>query len=625
MPGPIVAEVLRRLEKVRKSGSGWTARCPAHEDREPSLSVAEGSDGRVLLTCHRGCPFESIAAALGFAVVDLFPSRGAAEMPYTPPRAVRNGATAPKVEPEDVSLPPAREWPVVQTYEYVDAAGMTLFQVQRKEPTVQLAGKRRKTFVQRRPENGTWVYNLDGISVRPLYRLPELLEDLAVGRPILLVEGEKDADTARSLGIAATAHAGGANGWRHEYAEQLAGADVVIVPDNDDAGRDWAVEAGESLVMHGARVRMFAVPIREEGADLTDWVATGATAEQVQAAITRAHPWAIGNPAPAPRLPSRFEVYSDTRLETLPDLKFFVDGVFPEESLLCIYGPPGCGKSFLTVDLACCVATGQPWLGRKVEKGPVLYVAAEGGRGYRKRVMAWKAARQLSGTSIEVFFILEPANLHGSVDIEHILSAADSLPFPPSLVVFDTLHRSMTGGDENSAQDVGLVMDRAAKIKRELQCSVLFNHHTRKDGDAERGSFAIRGSVETLAQVRDTEDGEWRELACEKQKDFDPFDPLKFDLRVQSDSCVVQTFDPLRAAKGLTPRQRDALRTLSANFSKGATSEEWRKVAGIPDRTFYLVRGALIAQGLVSELEKGNSTRFSVTESGRFALAAEPR
>lgn len=70
-----VEEVLGRLDKVRRSGKGWTARCPAHEDRWPSLSVAEGRDGRVLLRDHAGCRVEDITHAIGLELSDLFPPR----------------------------------------------------------------------------------------------------------------------------------------------------------------------------------------------------------------------------------------------------------------------------------------------------------------------------------------------------------------------------------------------------------------------------------------------------------------------------------------------------------------------------------------------------------------------
>ncbi len=67
--------VLERLERVRRSGKGWTARCPAHEDKFPSLSVSEGADGRVLLHDHAGCSVEEIVRALGLTTADLFPPR----------------------------------------------------------------------------------------------------------------------------------------------------------------------------------------------------------------------------------------------------------------------------------------------------------------------------------------------------------------------------------------------------------------------------------------------------------------------------------------------------------------------------------------------------------------------
>ncbi len=68
--------VLDRLERVRRSGGGWVARCPAHEDRSPSLSVREGADGRVLVYCHAGCRTDDVVAAIGLSMRDLFADSG---------------------------------------------------------------------------------------------------------------------------------------------------------------------------------------------------------------------------------------------------------------------------------------------------------------------------------------------------------------------------------------------------------------------------------------------------------------------------------------------------------------------------------------------------------------------
>ena len=69
-----VDRVLAALRGVRETSSGWLARCPAHADRDPSLMVGEGDDGRVLLHCHAGCATEDVVRALGLEMNDLFPS-----------------------------------------------------------------------------------------------------------------------------------------------------------------------------------------------------------------------------------------------------------------------------------------------------------------------------------------------------------------------------------------------------------------------------------------------------------------------------------------------------------------------------------------------------------------------
>lgn len=72
---PSIELVLSRLERVRKAGAGWSARCPGHEDRTASLSVGIGTDGRILLNCFAGCSIHDVLGAIGLSVADLFPRR----------------------------------------------------------------------------------------------------------------------------------------------------------------------------------------------------------------------------------------------------------------------------------------------------------------------------------------------------------------------------------------------------------------------------------------------------------------------------------------------------------------------------------------------------------------------
>jgi hypothetical protein len=626
-----VRTVLERVKKVRRAGDGWVACCPAHEDAAPSLSIAEGRDSRALLRCHAGCSLPEILTAIGLSTADLFADDVNRPVRSPPARStpVANRAnTQPPQQAPEASAP--TPWPVVATYDYVDQDGQLVYQVRRKEPATQSAsGKREKTFDQRRPGPDGWIASIRDIPERPLFRLPELVEDLAHERTIFLVEGEKDCITLREWGYAATTHSGGAKAWRPEYARQLSGASVVIIPDNDDPGRAWAATAGEALVDAGAAVRMLVLPVTAVGADVSDWVAAGGTRPQLDALIGKAIPWKPGDEVGHPAQPPKFKLLSVADLEELPAMDWLIGeemaGIFPAQSLIGFFGAPGSGKSFIAADLACTVARrgappGLVWFGNAILYGPVLYVAAEGGRGFRHRVIAWRGHHRVSRDGLALSFVLEPVNLFGPDDISHILRVADLLPEPPRLIVFDTVARSMVGGDENSAQDMGLVIDRADRVKRETGSTVLLVHHSRKDGDVERGSGALRAGVDTLCLVKEDEETGGRVLACEKQKDAEPFSPITFYLAPAGDSCVVSTHAP-SGRKTLTRNQRDALRTLADCFPiHGATSSEWQKASSVAERSFYRIRPWLLRQQYVKEEPRGNSVRYYLEPRGKIAL-----
>jgi hypothetical protein len=116
-------------------------------------------------------------------------------------------------------------------YNYTDETGNLLFQVVR--------GRRLKGFRQRRPDaNGSWIYDREGTPDVP-YRYPDLLRARnkgTEGDTVFIVEGEKDVETLRSLGFTATCNAGGAGNWPKGMVKGFHGVDVVLIPDNDEAG-----------------------------------------------------------------------------------------------------------------------------------------------------------------------------------------------------------------------------------------------------------------------------------------------------------------------------------------------------------------------------------------------------
>lgn len=591
-----LSRVLPRLHDVKAAGQGkYLALCPAHDDKRHSLSVTTGKDGRVLLNCHAGCAFAAIVGAMGITQSDTF-----ADAPRSQP-----GAVAPAV---GVDTRPR----LVKTYDYTDADGNLLYQVCRFEP---------KNFRQRRRDGDQWVYNLNGVEP-VLYRLPQIVEAAEHGRRLFLVEGEKDADALADEGYPATTVSGGAKNWRARHAETLKGLEIVILPDNDDAGSAYAEQAAADLTSQGCTVKIVALPDLPPKGDVSDWLKAGGTAPRLEQLVAKAPAWTA-----RPAAPPRFKILSVRDLESLPPLDWLIGeemaGILPANALLAIFGAPSAGKSFVAADLACTIASRRvdlvpDWFGNTVTRGPVLYVVAEGGRGFRSRIMAWRQHHQHEQDDLDLHFVVEPVNLFASDDVSHLLRAADLLPEPPALVVFDTLARSMVGGDDSSSQDVGLVIDRGARVSRETGASSMFIHHAKKDTDIERGSTALRGGVDTLCLVREDEET-GRVLACEKQKDAEPFVPVVFHLLPVGESCVVSA-QPPAGVRAPTASQRAALSVLCDVFVKGATSSEWKAAAGISERTFYRVRAKLVRDGYVSEVERGNSVRYLITQSGHWFL-----
>jgi len=232
------AEVVAILHAEPSGNGHHTGRCPAHLDSNPSLSISEGDDGKLLLHCHAGCTFAEVMAAL------------------------RNGSTT----NNGASAPGPRR--IIATYPYKDERGETLYEAVRYEP---------KDFWQRRPDGrGGWHWNLDGVR-RVLFNLPALHGQ----RSVFIGEGEKDVEALRYLGLVATSNAGGAGKWDERYTEQLLAAGikrVTILPDNDTAGEEHAVKVARSCAAAGLKVKIVRLPGLPPKGDVSDWLAAGHTA-----------------------------------------------------------------------------------------------------------------------------------------------------------------------------------------------------------------------------------------------------------------------------------------------------------------------------------------------------------
>jgi hypothetical protein len=210
----------------RREGREIRFLCPAHEDQRPSARWNPDKSTWYCDACHQGGGWRDLAERLGLP--------------------------APQ---------PARE--IAAIYPYRDAAGRLLYEVLRFVP---------KAFACRRPDPAGWRWNLQAVE-RVLYRLPELLAAVARGAEIFLTEGEKDADALAALGLEATTHAGGAGKWRPEYNHPLRAARVVLLPDNDEPGRNHMLQVEQSLRPLAATVCRLDLPSLPDKGDVSDWIA----------------------------------------------------------------------------------------------------------------------------------------------------------------------------------------------------------------------------------------------------------------------------------------------------------------------------------------------------------------
>jgi Protein of unknown function (DUF3631) len=234
--------VLSLLKGVTRDGKGFRAKCPAHADRNPSLSVRE-TNGKILMKCFAGCLTKDVCKAMGIKMADLF----------------------------SADLPTRR---IVVKYPYVDEDGKLLYQNVRFDP---------KDFRLRRPNGkGAWIWNLGDVR-RVLYRL----QDVQRAKEVLLVEGEKDADTAARFGFTATT-SGAAGSWREEFTDQLRGKRVTIIADADDVGRTHAQNVARSLLGKVDSLKLLELPSAK---DLSDWAEHGGGREGLLELIEKTSEW----------------------------------------------------------------------------------------------------------------------------------------------------------------------------------------------------------------------------------------------------------------------------------------------------------------------------------------------
>lgn len=241
-------------------------------------------------------------------------------------------------------------------------------------------------------------------------------------------------------------------------------------------------------------------------------------------------------------------------------VKWLVKDILPAASFAAIYGKPGSGKSFAALYIAAGIASGRETFGKPVTQGSVIYVAAEGGAGMKRRTDALKQRLGLDD-SLEVHFVKAQLNLSTSLeDMEALFVAIREKSLKPVAIFLDTFARIFIG-DENSAKDVGACIAILGAIQAEFDCTVVIIHHSAKNSQnpTMRGSSALLGAVDTELHCErvsaETSADRVGSLTVTKQKDGE--DGLRFGFRLHL--IQVNAMEPDATSLALEPIDTSAL------------------------------------------------------------------
>lgn len=337
---------------------------------------------------------------------------------------------------------------------------------------------------------------------------------------------------------------------------------------------------------------------------------------------------------------------------TLSEIRWIVDDYIEADSLAQVFGDPGGGKSFVSIDIACCVATGKDWHGHQVQQGAVFYIAGEGHNGLARRFKGWELG---NGTTLEgapLFKSHRAAQLYDATEAALVADAIKTLSAEcghvPSMIVIDTLARNM-GGDENSTQDMNsFIQHLDTYLRQDYKCCVLVVHHSgAMDKDRSRGSTALKGALDAEYKCQLDSGSKTIQFESKKMKDAEMpaaknFQITQVDLPIldKHGNAVKGAYltsvdisglvSNIQKKKSIPGNQRIALNCLVAieqhkrtegldGMDVSATYDEWRDSAkghGLDYRRFKEASAALVKKDMVIERNEVFRTAPPPVENG---------
>lgn len=446
-------------ERLHQAGKRLTrrdrsiqAQCPAHEDRNPSLTVSLGDRQDVVLHCHAGCTTTAVLDALNLTYQHI----SVAKEP-TPTHDTH--------------------------YLYTDSFGKPLFRVVRTPD--------KKFWQQRLTPEGEWANGL-GDTLRVLYRLQEVQGAVVGKKPIWIVEGEKDADRLHRMGLCATTNPGGAGKWLPHHTDTVAGAELHIVADKDDPGRAHATAIRDACTPRGCRVTIWEAA---SGKDISDHLNAGHRIDELV-------PW--GETPPNPDEPLRLIDWDRFWTQDHNIEEWVVYPLIPAARTISLYAPAKAGKS--TVVLACVAAAvaGKPILGittPPTQPRPTIlyldYEMTEADVYERLSELGYGPADDLTGLHYSLIPQIDPLDTERGA--QAILEAAQRLAV--NCVVIDTFGRAVAGEENNADTVRAFYRLTASALKREGIACLRTDHAGKNLEKGQRGTSAKNDDVDVVWQL----------------------------------------------------------------------------------------------------------------------------
>ncbi len=368
---------------------------------------------------------------------------------------------------------------------------------------------------------------------RPEGVLPIYVSDRDKNSHVIIVEGEKAMKGGESIYKGdVCCHHGGVSNWQNCDWSKLKDRKAYIFPDNDEAGKKFAHELKEHLADICDSVDVIKIPRAfKDKDDLWDakandyWKSSEEFLEYCERNIVRQR--------------VSFELIPLSEMaKNFKEPDWLIENVCERESVIAFFGQAKAGKSFVTVDMAASIATGNSWHGHLTKKSPIVYLAGEGNANLLKRFLSWSEIRKISLDDAPIVISSRGARLLDDKDhqlLKDTITATEDRYGDIGMIIVDTLARNFGGGNENSTEDMNAFIERIDDLKDTYKsCMAIVHHSGHGTSSRARGSSVLPAAVDAEYKVlrKDVNEEMYVSLSQTLIKDGTPMKTKEFKFQL---------------------------------------------------------------------------------------------